>query len=130
MTKMFFVQLQASQDSNATLAISFEQLLAELEKLPRMFVEWDGSFVWRGGDSKESFSNNEGGGNGDAWQLDGMVYDLLGAVRYVELKGCCPSQPWSEFMRALDCQNQVLVVHHVNEGRFESLDMFCETHIR
>jgi hypothetical protein len=130
MTKSFFVQLQASSDSNATLAISFEQLLAQLEKLPRMFVEWDGSFVWRGGGSGGSFSSSESGGNDDTWQLDGMVYDLQGAVRYVELKGCCLSQPWSEFMGALGCPTQVLVVHHVNEGRYESLDMFCATHIR
>ena len=130
MTKSFFVQLQASQDSNATLAISFEQLLAQLEKLPRMFVEWDGSFVWRGVDSGGSSSSYENGDSDDAWQLDGMVYDLLGAVRYVELKGCCPSQPWSEFMRAMGYPSQMLVVHHVNEGRYESLDMFCETHIR
>ena len=40
-------------------ATTFEATLASYEAFDRMFIELDGSFVWRG----------------DGWQIDGHLYD-------------------------------------------------------
>jgi len=118
MLKSFFIQIQASADSNSNLAVSFEDVVSQLESLPRMFIEWDGSFVWRG-ETQDGLT-----ATAVTWQLDGMVYDHLGTVRYVELKGNCPSEPWETLLSILGWPQQELTIHHVNEGRFESLTGF------
>lgn len=121
MLKSFFIQIQASADPNSNLAVTFEDVVSQLEPLPRMFIEWDGSFVWRGEALDDATAATV------TWQLDGMVYDHLGAVRYVELKGNCPIEPWETLLSILGWPQQELTIHHVNEGRFESLTGF-ESH--
>lgn len=123
MQKSFFIQIQASADPQSTLSVSFEAVLSQLDPLPRMFIEWDGSFVWRG----EAEPNPT---NADAtWQLDGMIYDHLGAVRYVELKGNCTYEPWQKLITILGWPQQQLVIHLVPEGRYESMDTFTSNFI-
>lgn len=117
--RSFFIQLQASNDLAIPLEISFEDLLAALERLPRMFVEMDGSWVWRG-DSGERF---------EGWQLDGMVYDHLGKVRYLELKGSCEPSMWRQLLSCIRWPEQCLIVHHVDAGQFESLEVFEKSYI-
>lgn len=72
------------------LPISFEVAAGRLERLPRLFFEWDGSWVWSGHDDRQQ-----------RWQLDGMVYDAAGQVQYVDVKGCCPKSVWRELLGAL-----------------------------
>jgi hypothetical protein len=123
MLKSFFVQIQASADPQSTLAVTFEDVVSLLEQMPRMFIEWDGSFVWRGETQSNSTAESV------VWQLDGMVYDHLGSVRYVELKGNCELEPWQKLLSVLGWPQQDLTIHHVNEGRFEPLDSFTSNFI-
>jgi hypothetical protein len=123
MLKSFFVQIQASADPQSTLTVSFEDVVSQLELLPRMFIEWDGSFVWRG-ENQDTFAAES-----VAWQLDGMVYDHLGSVRYLELKGSCQLEPWKKLLSVLGWPQQEFTIHHVNEGRFEPLDSFTSNFI-
>jgi len=121
--KSFFIQIQAAENPHSNLAVSFEEAVERLESLPRMFIEWDGSFVWRGeyGNSTDSESSQ--------WQLDGMVYDHLGAIRYLELKGCCIENAWHQLLYSLGWPEQELIIHHIDEGRFEALDDFKRNYI-
>lgn len=57
--------------------VSFEAALAGLERLPRMFIEPDGSFVW----VEEAA--------GERRQLDGLLVDRGPMLECVELLGCC-----------------------------------------
>ena len=79
-------------DLTCPFAVSFEEASAALERLPRMFVEPDGSFVWVADETTRS------------WQLDGMLYDRDGRLLYVELKGDAPP---AELARFLDCCRSV-----------------------
>lgn len=60
------------------LASRFEDVSQRLAQVDRLHMELDGSFVWVGPN----------------WQLDGMLYDHADRIRYVDLKGRCPYQPW------------------------------------
>lgn len=81
----------------------FESMLARLEMLPRMFVELDGSFVWKP--------------NGErTWQIDGMVYDANGRVQYVDLKGQAPSAMWESLFENLAGANSTAQWHVVSTG--------------
>lgn len=68
---------------------SFEDLCERFERIPRFFVEPDGSFVWTGTD------------DGSSWQLEGNLYDRQGRVIWISVKGYCPEIRWREFMAAL-----------------------------
>lgn len=57
---------------------SFEGLSRFLDSIPGVQVELDGSWFWV---SREP---------GNDWQIDGMIYDRLDAIEYVEIKGTCP----------------------------------------
>jgi hypothetical protein len=74
----------------APLPVSFEAVLAGLESLPRLFIEPDGSFVWRG--TTEA---------GQAWQVDGNLVDQGQVLDYVELHGTCLGERLDEILRLL-----------------------------
>jgi hypothetical protein len=74
----------------APLPVSFEAVLGGLEALPRLFIEPDGSFVWRG--TTEA---------GDAWQVDGNLVDRGQVLDYVELHGTCSGERLDEILRLL-----------------------------
>lgn len=67
----------------ASFPVSFEQATEQMQHLPRMFVEPDGSFVWTGED----------------WQLDGNLFDRSGRLLFVELKGSCREGAWEALLR-------------------------------
>jgi hypothetical protein len=83
---------------------SFEEAVAALEALPRMFVELDGSFVWRSPDEEQR------------WQLDGCLYDREGRLQYVELKGACSRARFAEFLGCLNADRSALNVQFVREA--------------
>jgi hypothetical protein len=72
----------------AAMSISFEQACDTLTRLPRMFIEPDGSFVWvsSSGESR--------------WQVDGNLYDRAGLLMFVDLKGYCPANRFDEVVSA------------------------------
>lgn len=69
------------------LAIGFDEALERLARLPRMFVEPDGSFVWTSPAADRP------------WQVDGNLFERNGRVLLVDLKGSCPA---AEFERLLE----------------------------
>lgn len=73
----------------AALPVTFDEALASLELLSRMFIEPDGSFVWTGDDG------------GERWQVDGNLIDRGECLAYVELSGCCPESRFDEVLGAL-----------------------------
>ncbi len=81
----------------------FESTLARLEMLPRMFVELDGSFVWKP--------------NGErSWQIDGMIYDANQRVQYVDLKGHAPAAMWESLFEKLAGGSSTSQWHVVSAG--------------
>jgi hypothetical protein len=81
--------LRARAASDQPFAITFEQAAAALDKLPRMFIEPDGAFVWVA--SREEAS----------WQVDGVLYDRDDRLLLVDLKGSCPPEQFDQLLRAL-----------------------------
>ena len=70
------------------LAVSFEQAAERLQRLPRLFFEPDGSFVWVS--STDSV----------AWQVDGSLFDRAERLLYVELKGSCAPAAFDHLLAA------------------------------
>lgn len=91
-----------SADPGATFERSFEQISAALEELPRMFLEPDGSFVWR----------TRGG------QLDGQIHDSPDGCRFIELKGKIGRSAWSSWLACVDWPRQGVVVQLARAGTF------------
>lgn len=84
---------------------SFEEALAALERLPRFFIEPDGSFVWVGGRDDQS-----------TWQLDGMLYDRHGRLLYLELKGSCPFSAFGELLISCGGEPSLFVVQLIRHA--------------
>jgi hypothetical protein len=99
--------LQMPAEALATpFAISFEAAGAALEKLPRMFFEPDGSFVWasQAGEPK--------------WQIDGNLFDRDGRLLFVDLKGHCPMVEFDRLLRAFGWPATPLMFQLVREAVF------------
>ena len=81
--------LLIAQDQLITpLPIVFDDVLNQLNTLPRLYAEPDGSFVWTS--PQENIR----------WQVNGNLYERNDRVLFVELKGSCPA---SEFDQLLAC---------------------------
>lgn len=93
-----------SELGQAVFPRSFEQVQAELDRLPRMFFEPDGSFVWVGEDPEGS------------WQLDGIVTDLGVRVQFVELHGACPPAAIDQLLRAFGWPETPLMFQLTRQG--------------
>ena len=79
----------APGDLDLSLPVSFEQAALTLGRLPRMFVEGDGSLLW---------VSPHGPGT---WQVEGNLYDRAEKLLYVELKGSCPPEAFDELLCAV-----------------------------
>lgn len=76
-------------DFSSLFDTTFEEVLSRLSQFPRLFIEPDGSFVWRGG-------------SGDlAWQLDGQLFDRNDRLQHVELHGTLSLDELDQFLAAL-----------------------------
>jgi hypothetical protein len=84
---------------------TFDEALAQLSLFPRMFIEPDGSFVWRGSDE-----------DGGEWQVDGNLIDRGDVLAYVELKGCCPAERFDELISAVGWPQQPLAFQLPRRG--------------
>ncbi len=104
------LQLEPTQQ-NASLQVSFEEAVERLERLPRMFIEPDGSFVWVGQHAAST------------WQLDGCLYDREQHVVYVDVAGTCPPQQFDQLLRACGWPDAQLVFQILQQAVFlEELD--------
>jgi hypothetical protein len=86
---------------------SFEQAMAKLEKLARLFIEPDGSFVWA---SSQGESNR--------WQVDGNLFDRNGRLLFVDLKGTCPTEQFDQLLAALGWPETAVMFQLTREAVF------------
>jgi hypothetical protein len=86
----FQISVHASNRGAAGLSVTFDEALAALARLERLFIEPDGSFVWTGATAE-----------GEAWQVDGNLIDRGECLAYVELKGVCPEAQIDLLLSAL-----------------------------
>lgn len=84
----------------AMLPVSFEAASEALGRLPRMFVEPDGAWVWAG----------------DDWQLDGVLVDRGGRLLHVDVKGRCPAAEFDRLLGCLGWPAAALAFELVREG--------------
>lgn len=94
------------------MAIGFDDALGRLDRLPRMFVEPDGAFVWT--------SPREG----VRWQVDGNAFERSGRLHLVDLKGSCPAASFDDLLACFGWPEQPLAVQLVRAGVFLDLDTF------
>ncbi|MCA9142460.1 MAG: hypothetical protein H6821_05735 [Planctomycetaceae bacterium] len=100
--------LQVPATLQATpLGVSFEEAAAMLERLPRMFLEPDGSFVW--------VSSAE---DAEAWQVDGNLYDRAGSLVAIDLKGRCGKLQFVELFDLFRVSGTELMIELVHDAVF------------
>lgn len=87
--------------------VTFDDAMAALADLPRMYLEPDGSLLWTG-------ENN----SAERWQVDGNLYDGGPALAYVDLKGECPVDAFDALLRCLGWPTVALVFQLRREGVF------------
>lgn len=87
-TRSFPTLIVPHQALATTFTVSFEEAVAALSRLPRMFVEPDGSFVWVSPEGE------------DSWQVDGVLYDRDERLLLVDLKGTCTPRAFDQILSA------------------------------
>lgn len=92
---------------NEPLGCSFEDAQCRLNMLERMLFEPDGSFVWVSDEV-----------DGEAWQLDGMLFDRNGRLHSAEVKGNCPETSLDILLSALGWPETDLVFQLTREAIF------------
>jgi hypothetical protein len=115
MLRFHVVVHRANGEQPAALAVTFEQSLAALEKLPRLFVEPDGSFVWAQCES-----------DGRAWQVEGNLIDQGATLAHVEMSGECPSEALDALLAALGWPESKLLFQLPRRGAFLEEGAFRE----
>ncbi len=109
------IACRESEIANTVFAVSFEQAVERLQKLDRLFIELDGSFVWSGHDQDQ------------AWQIDGMLYDTGQHLQRVELKGWSPPLAWRQLLICFEWPDQRLLVHWIDLECFVDIDELFST---
>lgn len=95
-----------------TFRRGFEEAVARLAALERMFVELDGALVWRGDLA------------GRTWQIDGTAWDRDGRLARVEVRGHCPAPRFDQLLTACGWPADQVLVELVRAGRFLDEDTF------
>ncbi len=98
------VQVAPSELAATLFERSFETVLGEMERLDRMFIEPDGSFVWTSAQ------------NDRAWQVDGNLYDRAQRLAFVDINGSCPRYEFELLMTALGWPETPLVFQLTREA--------------
>jgi hypothetical protein len=114
-TLLRFNAILESAEPGEPLTVTFDAVLSALEPLARMFIEPDGSFVWRGTTE-----------DGKTWQLDGNLIDRGAALAHVELKGTCPSERLDEVLRTLGWPESTIAFQLPERGEILSEQEFRE----
>jgi hypothetical protein len=87
--------------------VSFEQAADALARLPRMYCEPDGSFVWVSGTDEPQ-----------SWQVDGVLYDRAGRLLHVDLKGECPADRFDQLLGAFGWPESEIIFQLAREAVF------------
>lgn len=100
--------LLAPRESLASpMAVVFDEALARLGALSRLYAEPDGSFVWTSSHDAR-----------DWWQVDGNAFERDGRVLLVDVKGSCPPQEFDLLLGAFGWPSQRLMMQLVRSGVF------------
>lgn len=94
------------------LAVGFDDALAGLGALDRMFAEPDGALVWT--------SDRDG----VRWQVDGNASEKEGRVLLVDLKGACPPEDFDRLLACFGWPAQRLLMQLVRAGVFLEEETF------
>lgn len=95
------------------LAIGFDEAVERLARLPRMFVEPDGSFVWTSPAADHP------------WQVDGNLFERSGRVLLVDLKGSCPAAEFDRLLGAFGWPEEPVMLGLVRAAVFLDPVTFC-----
>lgn len=113
--------LLATNISQTQFQVSFEQVAERLRQFERLDFEMDGSFVCAGVAA------------GEAWQLDGMLYDYAGRLQRIELKGSCPLSAWQALLLSVAPSPDVVVAHLLDHQCLVAASalepLWCATHV-
>ena len=107
----FHVALFAAAGVEACWNSTFEETLVRLEKLPRMFTELDGSFLW-----------SPGGEN--STRIEGVLYDRAGGMYYAAFHGECSREQFDQLLSAFGWPSEQFLFQLVREGVFVGEDQF------
>jgi hypothetical protein len=99
----FHVNLFANP-KEASFTCTWEDAATQLEQLPRMIFELDGSFVVSGDHDDHR------------WQVDGHLFDFVGRLHRVELHGECPATAFDTLLGCVGWPVQKLLFEMVREG--------------
>jgi hypothetical protein len=88
------------------LRVSFDDVYAQLQGFPRLFIEPDGSFVWVGTQVQGEWP----------WKLDGLLQDGGTTLAYLELKGFCSAQELDAILRTLGWPREPIMFQLAREG--------------
>lgn len=97
---------------SAPMAVGFDDALARLSAIERLYAEPDGSLVWT--------SPREG----LRWQVDGNLFERDGRVLLVDLKGTCPPAAFDRLLAAFDWPRQGVMMELVQAGVFLDEETF------
>ena len=113
------------RDPAKPFSVTFEELMAQMETFEFMFVELDGSFVWRG------FMDSESGTSTaptPVWQIDGVIGEQMGAVAEIDCKLQFENSArdsivsaLGQLTAALDTAAESCRFHHLQTGEAENL---------
>jgi hypothetical protein len=95
-----------------SLNVEFDTAFARLQAFPRLFIEPDGSFVWRGANG------------GEDWQIDGQLHDAGPSLFCVELTGMCPDPEWRRLLDAIRAEGESLTIELVQVGKMLDEETF------
>lgn len=111
----FFIRLYGGSPSDSEpLPVTFDEAVERLSALDRMFVEPDGSFVWRGVEGDE------------AWQIEGQLVDGGLSLAHVELKGSASVACLQRFIDCLQAERSSLWVEQIESGVAEPLAVYLQ----
>lgn len=95
----------------APMVAGFDEALARLAVIERLYAEPDGSFVW-------ASSREAGPADRPSWQVDGNAYERDGCVLLVDLKGSCPPAEFDRLLTAFGWPGQPLMFQLVRAAAF------------
>ncbi len=105
--------LLIAQDQLITpLPIVFDDVLNQLNTLPRLYAEPDGSFVWTS--PQENIR----------WQVNGNLYERNDRVLFVELKGSCPASKFDQLLACFLQDEKACVVQLTRPAVFVTPEIF------
>jgi hypothetical protein len=95
----------------APMTVGFDDAIARLGALERLYAEPDGSVVW-------ACSRKGGASDVRRWQVDGNAYDREGRVLLVDLKGSCPPAEFDRLLVAFGWPEQDFMFQLVRAATF------------